>query len=195
MIERLTRERADRDAPSTVGSRILQHLQKEWLRQMKAAARRVEQAAGSEKAHRPKIDVLVPAHRRGQGGPRLRESRRIEYDRVEGDSFALFLPQVIERVRLHERDVVERISRRVLGGPQKCRTRRVQRSHMSCLLRQMQREGAVVAETVERSPSRYSSDEMPVFSLIQERARFLSGQRGGQKLDAVLMHFDLAGNV
>src|SRR5688500_9410033 len=107
MIERLARECADADSPSAVRRRVLQHLQKERLRQMKAAARRVEQSTRGEKSHRAEIDVLVPTHRRGQGGSRFRESRWIEHDGVEGDSFAFLLAQVVERVGLDERDVVE----------------------------------------------------------------------------------------
>src|ERR1700730_4624862 len=59
----------------------------------------------------------------------------------------------------------------------------------------MQRKRSVVAETVECSASRHRPDEMPVFSLVEERARLLSGPGCGQELNAVLMHFDLAGNV
>ena len=59
----------------------------------------------------------------------------------------------------------------------------------------MQRERAVVAEAVERAPSRHGADEVPVLPLIEERARLLSGPWRGEKSDAVLVDFDLARNV
>src|SRR6266404_3075387 len=59
----------------------------------------------------------------------------------------------------------------------------------------MQRKRSVVAETVECSSSRHRPDEMSVFSLVEERAGFLSGPGGSQEFDAVLMHLDLARDV
>src|ERR1700736_6680905 len=91
MVERLARERADRDPPAAVRGRILQHLLKKRPGQMKAAARGVEQSTRSQQTNRPKVDVLVSAYRSRQRGPGLRESRRIENDRVESDAFTLLL--------------------------------------------------------------------------------------------------------
>jgi len=59
----------------------------------------------------------------------------------------------------------------------------------------MQRKRSVVAETVECSASRHHPDEMSVFSLVEERARFLSRPGRGQEFHAVLVHFDFAGDV
>src|SRR6266567_8817126 len=100
MIERLPRERPDRDAPTAVRGRILQHLLKKRPGQMKAAARGIQQPAWSQQTDRAKIDILVTAYRSRQRGPGLGESRWIENDRVESDPFALLLAQIIERVRL-----------------------------------------------------------------------------------------------
>ena len=83
MIERLAGDRAQRDAPPGVRRGVLQHLEKERLREMKAAARGEEQSAGREQPHRAQVDVLVAANRRGQRRLVLRERRRIEHDRVE----------------------------------------------------------------------------------------------------------------
>src|SRR3954466_7520510 len=107
MIERLSGQGADRDASSAVCRGVVEHLEKERLWEVKAAAGSVKQPARREETHRTQIDVLVSPQRAGHRRPRLGESGRIEHDRVERDSFALFLPQVVEGVRFYERDVVE----------------------------------------------------------------------------------------
>src|SRR5688500_13895987 len=58
----------------------------------------------------------------------------------------------------------------------------------------MQRKRAVIAEAVERSAARRGSDEVSVFSLIEERPSFLPRPGGSQEADAVFVHFDLARN-
>src|SRR5882762_10055947 len=100
MIEWLARKCADRDAASAVSGGVLEHLQKKRLGQVKAAASRIEQASRREQAHRPQVDVLVSARRPRNCSARLGERRRIQNDGIERDSFVLFLPQVIERIRL-----------------------------------------------------------------------------------------------
>src|SRR6185437_10136351 len=60
---------------------------------------------------------------------------------------------------------------------------------------QVQRERAVIAEAVERSPARQLADQMSVLALIQERTGFLARPRCRQILHAVFIDFDLLRNL
>src|SRR5687767_12274726 len=59
----------------------------------------------------------------------------------------------------------------------------------------MERERAVIAETVERAPARGGTHEVPVLTLIEKRSGLLASPRRGEKLHPVFVHLDLAGNI
>src|SRR5687768_17993024 len=83
MVERLTAKLTHRDAPPAVGGGRFEHLEEERLGEMVAAARGEEGPTRREQSHRPEVDLLVAAKRRGERITRLRERRRIEHNGVE----------------------------------------------------------------------------------------------------------------
>src|SRR5436190_14770364 len=126
MIERLTAQFAKYETSATVRRRFLEHLEKERLREVERAASGEEHAPRCEDAHRAQVDLLVAAHGGGQCGPRLCESGRIEHDRLEARAVALARLEILERIRLDELTVRQRISPEVLLGAHECVRARVE---------------------------------------------------------------------
>ncbi len=71
----------------------------------------------------------------------------------------------------------------------------VQRRDVVRLTREVQCEGAVVAEAIEGASARDAADERAILALVEERARLLSLPRSGEVAHAVLVHFDLVGHL
>ena len=65
------------------------------------------------------------------------------------------------------------------------------------MAREMQRKRAVVREEIERSPAwpRVLSHQNPVFALIEEGTRLLSGPRRGEVFHTILHNLDNLGNL
>jgi hypothetical protein len=101
---------------------------------------------------------------------------------------------IIERVCFHERHVRDRVAHAVFAGASQCLRRHVERDDRLGAPREVKRERAVIAETVECSPAREAADEHAVLALIEKRAGLLSAPRGGENADAMLVHLDLLGH-
>ena len=158
---------------------------------MIGAAGREQQAAGGEKTHRAQVDLLVAAQRGRQRWPRLRERWRVEHDGVEARPIAFARLEELEGIGLDECAVVESVAPEVLLGASQGVGRGVECGDPLRPTREMQREGAVIAEAVQCVALGDSPGECAVLALVEERARLLSAPGCGEVPDAVLLHFDL----
>jgi hypothetical protein len=61
--------------------------------------------------------------------------------------------------------------------------------------REVERERAVIAETVQRHAPGQVANQPPVLALIQEGARLLAVPRSGERADTVFHCFDVSGYV
>ena len=100
MVERLAAEFAQRDPAAAVGGGVAEHVAKERRREVEAAARGEQHAAGREQAHRAQVDLLVAAERGVERVARLRERRRVEHDRVVARAALLLGAREIRTRRL-----------------------------------------------------------------------------------------------
>src|SRR6476661_4818264 len=114
MIQRLSAQLSEHQAPAAVRGRVLEHLEEERLGEMIGAAGGEEHAARREDAHRAKVDLLVATHRTRQCGSRLREGWWIQHDRVEARTLTLACLEILERIRFDELAVLERIAAKIL---------------------------------------------------------------------------------
>src|SRR5262245_53935928 len=195
MIERLTRNRANRNSATGVGGCVCEHLEEQRLGEVEAATRGEEQAVWREEAQRPEIDVLVTSDGCRQRRSGLREGGWIEDDRVEAISSRPLLAEVIERISFDELDVRDVVARAVLSRPRERRSGDVESDDGVGASREMQRKRSVVAEAIEGATARAFADEHAVFALIEKRAGFLAESRCCEKANAVFVDFDLVGHV
>src|SRR5688572_33351166 len=101
MIQWLADDLANGHASSAVGGGSLDHLEKQRLGEVVAAAGGVQEPAGAQDAHGAQVDLVVSAQRTRHRATCLRERRRIEYDGVEHVPVTLAIAQVVERVSLY----------------------------------------------------------------------------------------------
>ena len=186
---------AEGQAPSGVLGRGFEHFQEERLGEVEAAARGEEQAAGRENPHRAKVDVLVSADRRGEGGFVFRERRRVEHDGVEVRAVALAGFEIVKGVGLEELDVGEGVELAVGACPLQRRRGAIEGDDVLSAAREVERKGAVIAKAVECATFGEGADAHAVFALIEEGAGFLPVPGGGGVAYAMFEYFNGAGDI
>src|SRR4029079_2936601 len=193
MVQRLAGDGAQGKASPRVRGGSRQHLQEQRLADVKAAARREQHSARRKESHRAQVDVLVAAECGVDCGAVLGESRRVEDDRVEGLATKLEIAEIVERVGFDERDVRETIALRVRFRPVQRIAGDVHRRYRFGTPGEVGREGAVIAEAVQRAPACDLADESPILALVEKGPRLLSGPWSREVSHAVLLDLDPLG--
>src|SRR5439155_12904936 len=99
----------------------------------------------------------------------------IEHDRVELLPAPLELTQQVERIRFPPLDILDAVETRVFGAARERLGALINGDDCFGLAGQMQREGAMIGEEIERpaARARVQPDEQPVLTLINESGGLL----------------------
>jgi hypothetical protein len=197
MVFGLAQHAVEDDAASAVPGSLAQHGKELGEPHMKGARCGHQGSAGTEEPHGPQVDFSIASERRSNRRPRLGKGRRIQHHGLEPLPSPFQLSQGIEGVGLPPLDVVLIVEGRIGLSPRQGLGARIDRYHVPGALCQVEGEGAMVGEAVERptagggEPAR----EQPIASLVEKRAGLLSGPRCGEVSHRGLADLDFLGHV